>query len=246
MVHETAALDGSALVQGLLQRVEHKAGVRRPAHPPADDATGIGIDHERDIDEAHPGRDIGEVRDPEHVRARRLELPVDAIERARRGRVADRGPHRLAPHGPLQAHGPHQPRHRAAGDPDSLPAELSPDLPDTVDAEVRLIHPPDLDHQRGIPPGSRRQPLWISPPSGMGGIRRWGDRQHAADRLDPVDGAMLVDEGDHGLDRRSSSAIAKYADALRRISLAWRSSRTSRSSARMRSCSAVVGPARRP
>src|SRR3954453_12846864 len=41
MVHETAALDGPARVQGLLKRVEHEAGVRRPAHPPADDAPGI-------------------------------------------------------------------------------------------------------------------------------------------------------------------------------------------------------------
>src|SRR4051812_6766839 len=38
MVHETATLDRPALVQGLLKRVEHEAGVRRPAHPPADDA----------------------------------------------------------------------------------------------------------------------------------------------------------------------------------------------------------------
>jgi len=42
---------------------------------------------------------------------------------------------------------------------------------------------------------------------------------------------VIVDDGDHGFDRRSSSAAAKYADALRRISLAWRSSRFSRSSA---------------
>src|SRR3954469_8624045 len=246
MVHETAALDGPALVQGLLKRVEHEAGVRRPAHPPADDAPGISIDHKGNIDEAGPGRDVGEIGDPEHVWARRLELLVDAIEWARRGLIADRGPHRLAPHGPLQAHGPHQPRHRAARHPDPLSAGLSPDLPDAIDAEVRLIHAPDLDHQCCIPPGSRGQPLRISPPGGMGVIRRRGDRQHPADRLDPVDGAMLVNEGDHGLDRRSSSAIAQYADALRRISLAWRSSRTSRPSAPMRSCSAVVGPARRP
>src|SRR3954463_7837041 len=246
MVHETATLDGPARVQSLLKRVEHEAGVRRPAHPPADDAPGIGIDHEGHVDEAGPGRDVGEIGDPEHVRARGLKLPIDAIERARRGLIADRGPHRLAPHGPLQAHGPHQARHRAAGDPDPLPAELSPDLADAVDAEVRLIHAPDLDHQCCIPPGARGQPLRISPPGGMGVIRRRGDRQHPADRLDPVDGAMLVDEGDHGFDRRSSSAIAQYALALRRISLAWRSSRTSRSSARMRSCSAVVGPAGRP
>ena len=231
MVHETAALDRPALVQGLLERVEHEAGVRAPRNSPADDAPGIGIDHEGHVDEARPGRDVGEGGDPEHVRARRLELPVDAIEWARRGLVADRGPHRLAPHGPLQAHGPHQARHRAAGDPDPLPAELPPDLPDAIDAEVRLKDPPDLDHQRRVASGSGRQPAGISAPSGVGVIGRRGDRQHAADRLDPVDGAMLVDEGDHGLDRRSSSAIAKYADALRRISLAWRSSRISRSSA---------------
>src|SRR4051812_40500673 len=80
----------------------------------------------------------------------------------------------------------------------------------------------------------------------MGVICGRGDRQHLADRLDPVDGAMLVDESDHFLNGRSSSAWAKYADALRRISFAWRSSRTSRSSALIRSCSSVVGPGRLP
>jgi DNA modification methylase len=39
---------------------------------------------------------------------------------------------------------------------------------------------------------------------------------------------VIVDERDHRLNGRSSSAWAKYADALRRISLAWRSSRFSR------------------
>jgi len=61
-----------------------------------------------------------------------------------------------------------------------------------------------------------------------------------------MDGAVIVDERDHLLSGRSSSAIAKYADALRRISLAWRSSRTSRSSALIRSRSPVVAPARAP
>jgi hypothetical protein len=42
-----------------------------------------------------------------------------------------------------------------------------------------------------------------------------------------MDVAVIVDERDHGLDRRSSSAIAKYALALRRISLAWREPRGS-------------------
>ena len=57
---------------------------------------------------------------------------------------------------------------------------------------------------------------------------------------------MIVDERDHGLDRRSSSAWAKYADALRRISLAWRNSRISRSSDFIRSRSSLVRPAAAP
>jgi len=56
--------------------------------------------------------------------------------------------------------------------------------------------------------------------------------------------AVIVDERDHGLCRRSSSARAKYADALRRISFAWRSSRFSRSSVLIRSRSSLVGPGR--
>lgn len=41
-------------------------------------------------------------------------------------------------------------------------------------------------------------------------------------------------------------AWANYADALRKISLAWRSSRTSCSNALIRSRSAVVAPSRKP
>src|ERR1700722_14407146 len=76
----------------------------------------------------------------------------------------------------------------------------------------------------------------------MGVIGRQSDRQHPADRLDPTRLAVIVDEGNHGLNRRSSSAWAKYALALRRISLACRSSRFSRS----RAFSFVGTPARTP
>jgi hypothetical protein len=78
-----------------------------------------------------------------------------------------------------------------------------------IDPEVLLEHAPDLDLQGRIVPGSAWQPLRVGPPRDMGVIRRRGDRQNLADRLDPVDGAVLVDEGDHGLNRRSSSAWAK-------------------------------------
>ena len=88
MMHEPAAMDGPSIVQGLLQSIEHEAGMRRPAHPPADDPAGIGVDDEGHVDEAGPGRDIGEVGDPEHVRRRGMELAVHVIERAWCGLVA--------------------------------------------------------------------------------------------------------------------------------------------------------------
>lgn len=115
-----------------------------------------------------------------------------------------------------------------------------------VDLEVFLPDPSDNHTQLGVASRAGRCLGRIGRPGGMGVVGRRGDRQHSADRLGPVDGAVRVDEGDHFRNGRSSSAWAKYADALRRISFAWRSSRTSRSSALIRSCSSVVGPGRLP
>ena len=56
-------------------------------------------------------------------------------------------------------------------------------------------------------------------------IGRRGDREHPADRLDPVTLTVRVDEQHLHFGRRSSSAWAKNADALRRISFARFSSR---------------------
>ena len=62
----------------------------------------------------------------------------------------------------------------------------------------------------------------------------------------PMASRCFFDEGNHVLDRRSSSAWAKYADALRRISLACFNSRLSRSSAFIFSAISVVMPTRSP
>ena len=137
---------------------------------------------------------------------RRFELSIDAIERTWGRGIADRGPDRLAPHHALQAHRPHQACHGAASDRDLFPEKLAPDLPDAVDAEILLVHAPDFNPQGDIALGPCGQLARVGAPAGMGMIRRRGDRQNAADRLDPVNGAVLVNEGDHGLNRRSSSA----------------------------------------
>ena len=69
------------------------------------------------------------------------------------------------------------------------------------------------------------------------------NRHDGADRLDPEGVAMDIDEAQNR-GRRSSSACAKYADALRKISFMRFSSRTSRSNAFARWRSAVVRPPR--
>src|SRR5690606_28820622 len=115
-----------------------------------------------------------------------------------------------------------------------------------IHLEVLFPDAADLLAQVGIATLPHRLAFRIGLPRRMRVVGRRSDRQHFADRLDSVNVAVFVNERRHGLNRRSSSAWAKYADALRRISLAWRSSRFSRSSALMRSISLVVGPGRLP
>lgn len=143
-MHEAATVDRSSLVQGLLQRVEHEAGMGRPRHPPTNDPPSIGVDDEGDIDEARPGRDIGEVRDPEPVGRRRVEHPVDMVQRAWRCLVLDGRPDRLAADDSLQAEVGHQALDRAAGDVEPLAQHLSPDLARAIDFKVLAEHALDL------------------------------------------------------------------------------------------------------
>ena len=144
MMDEAAPMGRAAIVKRLFERIQHEAGMGRPAGPPADDPPSIGIDDEGDVDEPRPGRDRGEVRHPEPVRRWRVELAVDVIERARRCLVADGRAYWLAPDHPCQTHLAHQPSDRTAGDGHALPHHLSPDLAHAVDREVLGEHAGDL------------------------------------------------------------------------------------------------------
>src|SRR5262249_1059314 len=174
------------------------------------------------------------------------ELALDQICRIIRLVTADRGSALAPTHSPLQPARSHQSFDATAGDGDALPAELSPDLACAVDLEVLIPDALDLLRDLDIAPNPRRQPLRLRLSRLVLVVSRWGDRQLRADRLDPILSPMLVDERDHYFGRRSSSAWAKKAAALRRISLARFNSKFSRSSCLRRSCSEVVSPARFP
>src|SRR5690606_22010121 len=140
----------------------------------------------------------------------------------------------------------HQSLYPAASDPDALPVQLLPDLLRTVDLLVLVPDSHDLDTELLVALRARRASLRLSLLLLLCVVGRRSDRQYIADRLDSVLLTVLVDERHHHFARRSSSACAKYADALRRISLARRSSRFSRSSSLSRSRSWLVRPGRCP
>ena len=162
-----------------------------------------------------------------------------AVQRAGCCRVLDRRLHGLASHRAPQPHHPHQPLHGAPGHRDALAAQLPPDLP----SAGRARSSPHAHRVISDREPRRRGAGGQSACSGHAARRRARDtstgRSAAAGRpvprldrgcrLDPVDAAVIVDEGDHRFSGRSSSAWAKYADAFLRISSAWRSSRFSRS-----------------
>src|SRR6185437_11745926 len=134
MMNEAAAAGRPSVMKRLFQSVQDKVRMGCPAGPPTDDPPGVGVDDEGDIDEAGPGRDIGEIREPQTVWSGSAELSVHVIQRTESRLVADRCPQRLAPDRPPKAHIPHQPGDRAASDAEAFPPQLPPDLAHAIDA----------------------------------------------------------------------------------------------------------------
>ena len=199
-----------------------------------------------------PRCDVGQVRDPQRVGARGREVALDQVQRTIREVRRDGRSHAAPPHDAFEAHRAHQPRDRTAGDSEALAPQLLPDLRCAVAASALVPDALDLGAQSAVALRACRAQCRIGLASLTGIVGRRSDRQHSAaaadggGRLDSVVVPVVVDEGHHQRGRRSISASAKYADALRRISLARRSSRFSRSSSLSRMRSSVVGPARRP
>ena len=195
-----------ARVQGLFERVERQVGAKRVRHPPAHDAPRVGVDDERDVDEPRPGRDVGQVREPQRVGARSLEHPVDPVRRAPLRRHAGRCLHCTPPHHTAKAKLSHPPCNRAPGHRDALAAKLTPHLADPVHPEVLFPHPADLLAKLRVAACTGRQPAAVPFPGFALVVRRRGNRPLPAERLDPVFTAVGVNERRHVLGRRSSSA----------------------------------------
>src|SRR5215470_4877723 len=88
--------------QSLIERIQDQVSMHRAGNAPADDAARKHIDDEGHVDETRPGRDVGEIGDPELIRPHRGELALDQICRIFRLVVADGGSALAPTHGPSQ------------------------------------------------------------------------------------------------------------------------------------------------
>src|SRR5437899_1057750 len=237
----------AAVVDRLLECVEDEISGQGRRGPPADNPPRKHVDDERDVDEATPGRDVREVRHPQLIRARRTEISTNQILRSigRRRRLGRRRP-RPAADRTREPQLAHQAAHAAPRHAQAFASHLSPDFAGAIHLPILVPDAKNDRSQHVIVLRPRRAPRGFPLFRFVLEVRRWGDRQHPADRLDPIQAPMIVDERDHHFARRSSAAWAKYADAFLRISFARRSSKLSFSSCFRRARSSVVRPGRWP
>lgn len=254
-----ATIGGLACVftcpQRHLQRVERELGGHPCRATPPDDPPGVHIGDERGEHRPGPDRHVGQVHDPELVGPRRGEVPVDQVRGPPGLLVGPGGDRGLTAAHAAQPELAHQSLHGAARDRpaalagDTVAAQLVPHLAGPVEpAALVPVEEGGLDRlgqRRVVQRSPRRTPLLVrvvAARSDRDALRAQG----STDRLDPEAALVLVDVGHDLRIWRSSSAAAKNADAVLRISFARRSSAFSRRSRLSSSDSAVVTPAARP
>lgn len=69
-----------SLINGRFESVANITVTSCTANPPADDMLGIGSNDERHICKAPPNGTGGEIGDPNRIRRRHLELPVQFVQ----------------------------------------------------------------------------------------------------------------------------------------------------------------------
>ena len=79
LVDQAVSGMATAVVDRLLEGVQHELRLQRGRHAPADDAPGEGVDDKRDVDKSAPGRDVREIGEPELIGPRRRGVPLDEI-----------------------------------------------------------------------------------------------------------------------------------------------------------------------
>ena len=111
---------------------------------PAGDHPGVDVDAEGDVAEPDPGRDVGEVHDPQLVGPFGGELTLHEVLWPCRPRVRTRGAGSRTADRPGQSLGAHQPFHGAPRHRHALSVKLAPHLASPIDPVVVRMDPANL------------------------------------------------------------------------------------------------------
>jgi len=132
-----------------IESVEHQLRGKARRHRPAHDAAAAGIEHDRQIEEAGPGRDVRDVGHPQLVRALRREVAryqVGCLAAA----VAPRGDGELAAAHPGKSGLAHQPGDALAADANARSREVDLDAGGTIGAVRGCMRRTDALGQRAV------------------------------------------------------------------------------------------------
>ena len=81
---QSALQNRPSIMQSLLESIENEVCLGGPREPPSHDAISECVDNEGHVNKALPGRHIGKITDPQHVRRWRPELTVHLVTRTGR------------------------------------------------------------------------------------------------------------------------------------------------------------------
>src|SRR5690606_31072365 len=138
---------------------------------------------------------------PKLIGACRPEVALDEIQGLGPSLVRSRRPALPPTNYAGQFHFAHQSSDRAAGYHDLFAVQLPPHFADPVAPSTRLPNPTGLLAEDPGALGSGGERVRIALSSRGLVVRRRGDRQNRADRLDPVFPALRVDERHHHFGR---------------------------------------------
>jgi len=172
-----------------VQGVKHHLGGESRGHRPANDATAAGIEHDRQIKKARPGRNVGNVGDPQLIQSFRREVARDQVRRLTPAAFAGRRGDELASAHTGNTRGRHQPSDPLATDTDAFGRKLGMNTRCSVGAARSLVRGVDLRHQRAITAGT---PRWL--PLGPRIVAAGGDAQESAHGGDRISGLVVAHE----------------------------------------------------
>jgi hypothetical protein len=181
---------GSAVPDRHVERVQDQLGAQVVSHRPSHHAPGEHVQDHRQVQEALPGRDIGDIGGPQPIRPSSGEGPLDQVGGWGGLGVAAGQAATSAPMAANQPGGPHQPGHPLAADLHAVvQAQLGMDPWRTVGTAAALMDLADLGGQRsvGAGPGAWRPP-------GPGVVASARHTQHAAQQGDSVVCLLLIDQ----------------------------------------------------